>query len=335
MRVLLTTVTLLLAVVIAGCDLAVEAPSTPPPTPSPSPTLGPPPSDCPAEPDPGAVAGWDVASQTPSVLPVLATSRLSCGTNRIVIGLLGPDNRPVAQPDRSLHARFFDLSDDPETPTGEAVGLFAWTIEGTSGVYILSTEFAHAGAWGIEIVTQPRGGAEETIRMRLDVAAEIPTVRVGQKAPESDTPTAADFGGDLALLSTDDDPEPTFYDTSVADALQAKRPFVLLFATPKFCASATCGPALDRLKPFARAWPSIDFINVEPYRLEPVDGQLQPVLGANGELQPVPSVEEWGLLTEPMVFVVDAAGTVRAAFEGAFADEELRAALAAVDVPAD
>ena len=334
MRVLRTTTTVLLALIVAGCGLAVEAPSTPPPTPSPSPTVGPPPTDCPAEPDPGAVAGWDVASQTPSVIPVVATMRLTCGLNRIIIGLLGPDNRPVAQPDRSLRARFFDLSADPETPTDVAVGLFTWTIEGTSGVYILATEFAHAGAWGVEIVTQPRGGPEETIRLRLDVATEIPTVRVGQKAPESDTPTAADFGGDLALLSTDDEPEASFYDTSVADALQAKRPFVLAFATPKFCTSATCGPALDRLKPFAKAWPSIDFINVEPYRLEPVDGQLQPVLGPNGELQPVPSVEEWGLLTEPMVFVVDAAGTVRAAFEGAFADGELRAALAAVDVPA-
>ena len=335
MRVLRTAVTILLALLISGCGLAVETPSTPPPTPSPSPTLGPPPADCPAEPDPGAVAGWDVASQTPSVVPVVATMRLTCGTNRIVIGLLGPDNRPVAQPDRSLRARFYDLSDDPETPTGETVGQFAWTIEGDRGVYILSTEFAHAGAWGVEIVTQPRGGPEETIRLRIDVATEIPTVRVGQKEPESDTPTAADFGGDLALLSTDEEPDPSFYDTSVSDALEAKKPFVLVFATPKFCVSSTCGPALDRLKPFAKAYPTIDFINVEPYRLEPVDGQLQPVLGPNGELQPVPSVEEWGLLTEPMVFVVDAAGTVRAAFEGAFGDEELRTALAVVDVPAD
>lgn len=334
MRVLRTTVTVLLALLIAGCGLAIEEPATPPPTPSPSPTLGPPPTECPAEPDPGAVAGWDVASQTPSVIPVVATARLTCGQNRIVIGLLGTDNRSMAAPDRSLRVRFFDLSADPEEPTDEAVGTFTWTIEGERGVYILSTEFGHAGAWGMEVVTQPRGGAEETIRLRIDVAAETPTVRVGQKAPSSDTPTAADFGGDLALLSTDNDPDPTFYDTSVADALKAKKPFVLAFATPKFCVTSTCGPALDRLKPFAKAYPTIDFINVEPYQLQPVDGQLQPVLDSDNQLQPVPSVSEWGLLTEPTVFVVDATGTVRAAFEGAFADEELRAALAAVDIPA-
>jgi hypothetical protein len=334
MRILRTTVTLLIAVLVAGCGLALEAPSSPPPTPTPVPTVAPPPSDCPVQPDPGQVEGWDVGSQSPSVIPVIANVRLTCGTNRIVIGLLNKDNSPVAQPDRSLRARFFDLSADPGTPTNEAAGLFTWTIQDSIGVYILSSEFAHAGAWGVEIVTQPRGGTEETIRLRFDVAESTPTIRVGQKAPNSDTPTAADVGGDLALLSTDDDPVASFYDTSVADALKAKKPFVLVFATPKFCTSATCGPTLDRVKPFAKAWPSIDFINVEPYLLQPVDGQLQPVLGADGYPQPVPASNEWGLLTEPAIFVVDAEGTVRAVFEGTFADEELRAALAAVDAPA-
>lgn len=327
MRSLRTPVTVLLVAVlaIAGCGIATQTPS---------PTLAPSPAGCPAAADPGQVAGWDVGSQTPSVIPVITNVRLTCGTNRIVIGLLGRDNRPVAEPDRSLRARFFDLSADPEMPTGEVAGTFTWMIEGFSAAYVASAEFSHAGVWGVEIVTQPSGGPEETIRLRFDVATETPTIRVGQKAPPSDTPTAADVGGNLALLSTDEDPEPLFYDTSVADALKAKEPFALVFATPKFCKTATCGPALDRVKPFAKAWPGIDFINVEPYQLKPVDGQLQPVVGPNDEPLTVPSVEEWGLLTEPVIFVVDAGGTVRAVFEGAFTDEDLRAALEAVDVPA-
>jgi hypothetical protein len=328
-------VALLVAVLVAACGGPLEPTSSVPPSASPSPTTGPPSADCPAGPDPGAVEGWDVGSQTPSVVPVIATARLTCGTNRVVIGLLDSTNRPVAQADRSLRARFFDLAADPETPTGESRGLFTWAIEDTAGVYIMSADFPHAGAWGAEIVTQPRGGPEETIRLRFDVATETPTVRVGEKAPASDTPTAADVGGDLALLSTDESPEASFYDTSVADALKAKQPFVLVFATPKFCTSAVCGPTLDRVKPFAKAYPTVDFINVEPYVLQPVDGQLQPVLGENGYPQEVPSSAEWGLLTEPAIFVVDAAGTVRGAFEGVFADEELRAALAEVDAPAD
>ena len=40
-----------------------------------------------------------------------------------------------------------------------------------------------------------------------------------------------------------------------------------------------------------------------------------------------PAVEEWGLPTEPWVFVVDAEGIVIARFEGLVAEEELAALL--------
>ena len=50
--------------------------------------------------------------------------------------------------------------------------------------------------------------------------------------------------------------------------LAAHEPFVLVFATPKFCKTAQCGPTLDRIKPFAARYPTVTFINVEPYKLE-------------------------------------------------------------------
>ena len=92
--------------------------------------------------------------------------------------------------------------------------------------------------------------------------------QVGQAAPASKTPTAADVGGDLAKISTDAKPDPAFYQTSVADALAAHKPFMLVFATPKFCTSQQCGPTLDQFKPIAAANPDVTFINVEPYQLE-------------------------------------------------------------------
>ena len=82
----------------------------------------------------------------------------------------------------------------------------------------------------------------------------------------------------------------------MADALAAHKPFVLVFATPKFCTSAQCGPTLDRVKPVAAAHPEVTFINVEPYELQVVDGQLQPVLDANGSLQATDVTNQWGLL---------------------------------------
>jgi hypothetical protein len=41
---------------------------------------------------------------------------------------------------------------------------------------------------------------------------------------------------------------------------------------------------------------------------------------------PVPATVEWGLPTEPYIFVVDSAGRVTAKFEGVASDDELRAA---------
>ena len=98
---------------------------------------------------------------------------------------------------------------------------------------------------------------------------------------------------------------------------------------PRVRTSAVCGPTLDKVKPFVDEFPDLTFINVEPYELEWDGSQLQPVL-TDGQLTPVPAVDEWGLLTEPWIFVVDAGGAIRGSFEGAVGDSELRAALEAV-----
>jgi hypothetical protein len=163
------------------------------------------------------------------------------------------------------------------------------------------------------------------------VADSTPTVQVGASAPASDTPTAADVDGDLSRISTDEDPVPAFYETSVADALAAHEPFVLVFATPKFCTSQQCGPTLDSIKPIAEAHPDVTFINVEPYVLEYTDGQLKAVPGANQELQAAPATDEWGLLSEPWTFVVDGDGIVRGSFEGVVGEVELERALAEIE----
>ena len=69
------------------------------------------------------------------------------------------------------------------------------------------------------------------------------------------------------------------------------------------------------------------FINVEPYKLTFVDGSLEADLDPNGDLQPVPTADEWHLLHEPVVYVVDREGIVQGAFELIFGDDELTAAL--------
>jgi len=325
LSILFVVASLLLSACAPG--LATE-PSTAPslPTASTEPSA---PGDCPSKPDPGQVEGWSTSTQQPSVIPVLATNRVTCGDNRILVGLLDLQNRPIAAPDRTLKARFFDLNADPTKPVADEIGTFAWGIPNVTGIYIFHTTFSHAGRWGVEFVTAAKGGQPETIRMTFDVATSTPVVRVGQKAPASKTPTLADANGDVSKLSSDPHPDKAFYETSVADAVKTHKPFVLVFATPKFCQTGECGPALDRVKPFGKAYPSVTFINVEPYELKWDGAQLQPVL-TNNQLTPVPAVNEWGLLSEPWIFVVDKEGIVRGSFEGIAGDDELRAAIESV-----
>jgi hypothetical protein len=48
---------------------------------------------------------------------------------------------------------------------------------------------------------------------------------------------------------------------------------------------------------------------------------------AANQLQPVTSVNEWGILSEPWVFAVDRNGIVRGSFEGVITEQELKAAI--------
>jgi hypothetical protein len=309
-----------------------------PPTPSPSVVLPSPTGSlgadaCPASAPPqGTPEGWDVSTQRPSLFPLVInpSGAIACGATRLMFSFLDANNVPVTAPERSVNVALFDLGADPATPAIEGVATFIWAIENTTGVYVIDVDFPTSGTWGAEFTAVIGDSAPESIRYTFEVQPSPTVVSVGDAAPASDTPTLADVNGDIGLISTDDAPVAAFYTSSVADVLAAKKPFVLAFATPKFCATAQCGPTLDRLKPIAAAHPGLTVINVEPYRLEMKDGALQPVL-TNGKLTPAPATNEWKLLAEPWVFVVDANGVVTASFMLIFSDEELEAAIAAVE----
>jgi len=143
------------------------------------------------------------------------------------------------------------------------------------------------------------------------------------KAGPGVTPGTFPVEGDLA--------DPAFYRLSVRDAIAAGMPFVVVFATPAFCTSRTCGPALELAKSVAPDYAGrVNFVHVEPYELESVGGHVQLRTDASGSRILVPAVEEWGIPSEPYVFVVDADGNVAAKFEGPADTTELVAALDAV-----
>ena len=257
---------------------------------------------------------------------------MTCGANRLLfIFLDAKTNTPVGDPKRTVKVAFYNLGRDGAKPVTTTDTSFVWAIENERGDYIAPVTFAEAGVWGAEIATQTPGGQPETIRLSFQVSATSRVVHVGQKAPATRTPTLRDVGGDIARISTDTAPIKALYETSVADAIAAHEPFLVAFATPRFCKTAQCGPTLDRLKPWVAKYPSVKFIHVEPYKLTFEDGQLQPVLtGDPPDLTATEATEQWGLVSEPFIFVVDRDGAVRSSLELIFSDAEIKAALDAV-----
>lgn len=283
-----------------------------------------------ASPGPSGPAGSGSTGGKPSVLPVIVSSQQVVGPNRFVFSFIdAASNAPAASPDRTASVAFIAPGQGQAgTPS---TGTFVWAIEGSRGVYVSNVDFPAAGAWKAVFTTQAPGGPSETLGVDFDVQQQGTTIAVGQQAPASKTPTAADVGGDLRQISSDKSPDPAFYQLSVSDAITEHRPFVLVFATPAFCQSAQCGPTLDRVKAVLKsAPPGVAAINVEPYKLAFTEGRLQPVLDASGNLQPVDAVNQWGLLSEPWIFTVDKDGIVRGSFEGVVGEDELKAAIAQI-----
>lgn len=236
----------------------------------------------------------------------------------------------MAAPDVPVRVRFYpaDIGTDVAALMSDA--RFVWTLEGVRGLYVADVDFPSAGRWGSQVDADLPDGTTESVRIEYDVLSESWTPAIGSAAPVVDTPTASDVGGDLSRISSDPDPMARFYDVSVADALAARKPFVLVFATPAFCQSAACGPLLESVKDVAAGHPELTFINVEPYVMEYRDGMLRPLLDDLGRLQAAPWTDRWRLLTEPYVVVVDGEGIVRAKFEGALSLDELEAQIAAL-----
>ena len=126
---------------------------------------------------------------------------------------------------------------------------------------------------------------------------------------------------DLGHITSDVDPDPDLYQVSIDDAIVDDKALVLIFSTPAFCVSATCGPQLEIIKNIKTRYMGVNFIHVEAFQ--------DPHLIKEGiiSLERVRTMYEWGLTTEPWTFVVDSDGRVRAKFEQFVTEDEIVIAL--------
>jgi hypothetical protein len=274
-----------------------------------------------------AYPGWPIGPAA-DLIPVLVSSQLVVGPNRFLLTVVDTQNKLVAAPTVGVDLRFFNLAHDPATAASSTTGTYMDSGNG-SGLYRASVSFSCSGDWGV-VVAVHRPVGDSTVRVTFSVLPASTTPAIGALAPHSDSPTAGDAAG-IAAISTDPNPDPDYYRLTITQAVTSGKPSLIVFATPAFCRTRTCGPTLALIKSTADVFKgSVNLLHVEPYILHQENGGLQPVLDASGNLQPIPSVLAYGLQTEPFTFVVDATGRVAAEFEGIVAADELTAALQAV-----
>lgn len=196
----------------------------------------------------------------------------------------------------------------------ERVGVPGGAVGHATSIYVTHFQISRPGRYWF--VAAPVGSRVRGLGT-LDVHASSASPAIGSEAYPSRTPTIASTHGDLTKLTTRVPPDRGLLRYSIAGSLAARKPFVLVFATPKFCTSRTCGPVVDVIDAVRRRFrgTGVRFIHVEIYR------RNDPTLGENA------FVREWRLPSEPWIFLVGADGRIKAKFNGPVSVDELTAAV--------
>jgi hypothetical protein len=268
--------------------------------------------------EPGTL-GAELARTGPEIALIQGTSDYAVGPVRVTFLVIDSKSRSIERP----HARVWvgPSLDAPPTTSTEAVlepiGIPGKSESATGDVtriYVARFSLSKPGKY--TLVAQPDGAKIQGIAT-LDVRRRPQAPAVGDRAIPSRTPTLASAHGDVASLTTANPPDRSLLRYSVGESVKAHAPFVLVFATPKFCSSRTCGPVVDVAQAVQRrfAGSGIRFIHVEVYT------DNNPAQGFNRWFR------EWRLPSEPWVFLVGRDGRIMARFEGSVSAAELSAAV--------
>jgi hypothetical protein len=263
---------------------------------------------------------------------LLTTSELVVGRNRLGFGLARND-RLLA--DVAALVRVYDIREAQARLADEALAPYHPLevvergqrvhihpdgsrhvhdgVTDVQGVYAAQVTFPRPGPWGLEVLARGADGVTESARLRV-VVLEVPNAPLpGRPAPRSRNPIATDVK-DLRTLDSSEPPDPRLHQTRIADAIAQGRPQVIVFATPKYCASRVCGPVVDVVRTLIPGYGDrVAFVHEEIWS------------GPTQEF--TPTVQEWNLRSEPWIFLVDGQGVIRARFEGLTSRRELEAAL--------
>ena len=273
------------------------------------------------------------AETTDDLQPLITTSELIVGENRFAFGLMkankllenaavqlriyaidGPEPRLAAETNAPYHLI-------GSGGIGERVHRH---VDGTThmhradsdvrGLYVTRVSFARPGHWGIEIQAREDHGSLGTARFTVTVLDASQTPAPGSPAPRSRNLITSDVK-DLREIDTSSPPDPRLHRVRIADAIEQRKPQLIVFATPQFCTSRMCGPLVDIVR------------QLLPRYENRVSFTHQEIWQDIASKKAFSTIEEWRLQSEPWIFVVDGRGIIRAKFEGLVTVKELEAVL--------
>ncbi len=257
----------------------------------------------------GPIISSEQQAGGPEFSGVIVTSDLAVGVNRILFGVVNRDGMPVLGETSEVGAYFLVPGEETRELKDSVTATFINWPTVVGGVFMAEFDLDLAGAYELDINFISRDGAPVFAQTSFIIKEISSTPAIGSPAPASVTHTAAGTD-DISHITSSLEPDLDLYEFSIHEALEQDKPLVIVFATPAFCVSATCGPQVGELtKVKESVGDRAIYIHVEVFENPHlVEGQ-RPTGGL------VPAVDEWGLPTEPWTFVIDRKGLVHAKFE--------------------
>jgi hypothetical protein len=272
-----------------------------------------------------AFVACDGSSTEPDAAPAVAitSTDLAVGENRVTFGILRRGEGPIKNAE--VQVQTFVITDAGlDGPKQTISTSFREWPGGSGGVYVAQLNFDVPGNWGLGIMLTQPDGSLLPATARIQVREQSMTPAIGAPAIRSANKSSKDVSN-LEELTTDTEPDPDLYSMTIAEALDKNKPLMVTFASPAYCQSATCGPQVDVIKDIKAGYSNdMNFLHIEVYdNPNEIQGDL-----TRGRISP--TLSEWGLITEPWTFVMDAEGLVQAKFEGFVGPEDLETAIQGV-----
>jgi hypothetical protein len=245
----------------------------------------------------------------------------------VLVAVVREDGGSAIGPDATASISLTPL--DGGSPTIRADAVIVASEGSEREVVYADLTPGRTGRWRLDVEAVDAG---RTIRAttEVEVLESGATPRIGTRAPDVTTPTVADVGGTIALVTTDPQPDPRLSTRSIADARSARLPYVLVIDSWRFRVSTACGRAIPLARYLADKWgDAVVFVHLEPFHYSLVS--TTPVLDSpDGTPRLTPIAQAWGmgegpwpLEAMPWAFVVDGDGVVRSKVTGVFGTDEI------------